>query len=129
MFAHWWIMDESPRWLWTQGRHAEAIDIVAKAMKMNRNPNGLDKQYYLSHTKTVPRTSAASTSTTRLMESLETRNKIKSMTRQHLPWAKAVRLKMATVLTKPVLPTLLTVSSITTKPLKVKRSIKICLSY
>lgn len=58
MFAHWWIMDESPRWLWTQGRQAEAIEIVAKGVRINRSPNGIDKQYYLSHTKAVPRSSA-----------------------------------------------------------------------
>lgn len=51
LIAHWWIMDESPRWLWTQGRHAEAIDIVAKASRINRNRIGIDKQYYLSYTK------------------------------------------------------------------------------
>lgn len=53
MFAHWWLMDESPRWLWTQGRQTEAVDIVAKAVKINKSPNGIDKQYYLSHTKAV----------------------------------------------------------------------------
>ncbi|XP_070504523.1 organic cation transporter protein [Chironomus tepperi] len=51
LIAHWWIMDESPRWLWTQGRHAEAIDIVAKASRINKNRIGIDKQYYLSYTK------------------------------------------------------------------------------
>lgn len=62
MFAHWWLMDESPRWLWTQGRQAEAVNIVAKAVKINKNPNGIDKQYYLSHTKT-PRSTDAETQT------------------------------------------------------------------
>ncbi|KAL7033716.1 hypothetical protein ACKWTF_007690 [Chironomus riparius] len=51
LIAHWWIMDESPRWLWTQGRHSEAIDIVAKASRINKNRIGIDKQYYLSYTK------------------------------------------------------------------------------
>lgn len=51
LVLHWWIMDESPRWLWTQGRHAEAIDIVSKASRINKNRIGIDKQYYLSYTK------------------------------------------------------------------------------
>jgi MFS transporter, OCT family, solute carrier family 22 (organic cation transporter), member 16 len=53
LFGHWWLMDESPRWLWTQGKHSEAVDIVAKAVKMNKSPNGIDKQYYMSFTKTA----------------------------------------------------------------------------
>lgn len=53
LVAHWWIMDESPRWLWTQGRFKESIDIVAKALKMNRQPE-LDKTYYSSKAKSSP---------------------------------------------------------------------------
>lgn len=51
LFAHWWIMDESPRWLWTQGRQVEAVNIVAKAVKMNKRGIGLDKEHYLSRAK------------------------------------------------------------------------------
>jgi OCT family organic cation transporter-like MFS transporter 16 len=51
LFAHWFLMDESIRWLWTQGRQAEAVNIVAKAAKINKNSQGVDKQYYLSYTK------------------------------------------------------------------------------
>lgn len=51
LFAHWWLMDESPRWLWTQGRHAEAVDIVAKGVKTNKRGVGLDKEHYLSRSK------------------------------------------------------------------------------
>lgn len=51
LFAHWWLMDESPRWLWTQGRQAEAVEIVVKGVKINRRGIGLDKQYYLSRSK------------------------------------------------------------------------------
>ncbi|KAG5681826.1 hypothetical protein PVAND_011234 [Polypedilum vanderplanki] len=51
LFAHWFLMDESIRWLWTQGRQAEAVNIVAKAAKINKNSEGVDKQYYLSYTK------------------------------------------------------------------------------
>ena len=47
LFAHWWIMDESPRWLWTQGRTKEAIDIVAKGVKINKRGIGVDKEYFL----------------------------------------------------------------------------------
>lgn len=50
LIAHWWIMDESPRWLWNQGRFKESIDIVAKALKTNQQPL-LDKTYYASKAK------------------------------------------------------------------------------
>lgn len=53
LIAHWWIMDESPRWLWMQGRREEAIDIVAKGVRWNGNGMPLDKQYYLSKTKLI----------------------------------------------------------------------------
>lgn len=51
LFAHWWLMDESPRWLWNQGRQKEAVDIVAKGVKTNRRGVGLDKEHYLSRSK------------------------------------------------------------------------------
>lgn len=50
LLAHWWVMDESPRWLWNQGRFKESVDIVAKALKMNKEPE-LDKTYYISKAK------------------------------------------------------------------------------
>jgi MFS family permease len=53
LVAHWWVMDESPRWLWLQGRTSEAIDIVDKAVRMNGRGITLDKEYYLSKAKTV----------------------------------------------------------------------------
>lgn len=51
LLVHWFMMDESIRWLWTQGRQAEAVNIVAKAARINKNSQGVDKQYYLSYTK------------------------------------------------------------------------------
>jgi MFS transporter, OCT family, solute carrier family 22 (organic cation transporter), member 16 len=51
LFAHWWLMDESPRWLWNQGRQKEAVDIVAKGVKTNRRGVGLDKEHYLTRSK------------------------------------------------------------------------------
>lgn len=56
LVAHWWIMDESPRWLWTQGRFKESIDIVATALKMNKKPE-LDTAYYASKAKSSPASS------------------------------------------------------------------------
>lgn len=35
LLGHWWLMDESPRWLWAHNRVAEAIIIVQKGLKVN----------------------------------------------------------------------------------------------
>lgn len=51
LVGHWWLMDESPRWLWTQGRKDEAVKIVAKGVDMNGKGIPLDRQYYLTKSK------------------------------------------------------------------------------
>ncbi|GAB0094995.1 organic cation transporter protein [Sergentomyia squamirostris] len=51
LIAHWWVMDESPRWLWMQGRTREAIDIVDKGLKMNGRGISMDKEYFARKTK------------------------------------------------------------------------------
>ncbi|XP_014288782.1 organic cation transporter protein [Halyomorpha halys] len=48
--GHWWLIDESPRWLWSQGRIAESVDIVAKAVKFNGGDE-VDRAHYLSKGK------------------------------------------------------------------------------
>lgn len=53
LVAHWWVMDESPRWLWMQGKTNEAIQIVSKGVKMNKRGIALDAQYYLSKAKST----------------------------------------------------------------------------
>ncbi|VEN51509.1 unnamed protein product [Callosobruchus maculatus] len=35
--GHFWLMDESPRWLWANGRASEAISILNRALKMNKS--------------------------------------------------------------------------------------------
>lgn len=47
--GHWWLMDESPTWLWTQGRIREAVKIVQKGLKMNGSGIKLDPAYYESN--------------------------------------------------------------------------------
>lgn len=49
--AHWWLLDESPRWLWMQGRAEEAVDIVAKGLKINRSGIAVDKDYFMQKAK------------------------------------------------------------------------------
>lgn len=53
LIGHFWLMDESPRWLWTQGRTEEAIKIVAKGVTMNKRGIELDKEYYRIKGKSV----------------------------------------------------------------------------
>nr|CAH7765613.1 unnamed protein product [Callosobruchus chinensis] len=36
--GHFWLMDESPRWLWANGRASEAVSILNRALKMNKSP-------------------------------------------------------------------------------------------
>lgn len=43
-----WIMDESPRWLWMQGKFSSAVSIVSKGVKMNGRGIPLDKEYFIS---------------------------------------------------------------------------------
>lgn len=42
LLPHWFLMDESPRWLWSQGRARESIAIVSKALKINKSSEVLD---------------------------------------------------------------------------------------
>lgn len=51
LFGHWWLMDESPRWLWTQGRRSEAVKIVANGVRINDKGVAFDQQYYLTKAK------------------------------------------------------------------------------
>lgn len=41
-------MDESPRWLWMQGKFSSAVSIVSKGVKMNGRGIPLDKEYFIS---------------------------------------------------------------------------------
>lgn len=38
------IIDESPRWLWGQGRKEEAVKIIQKALKINNKTAPLEKE-------------------------------------------------------------------------------------
>uniref|UniRef100_A0A182SF56 Major facilitator superfamily (MFS) profile domain-containing protein n=1 Tax=Anopheles maculatus TaxID=74869 RepID=A0A182SF56_9DIPT len=62
LVAHWWIMDESPRWLWMQGRKREAVNIIDRAVRMNGRGMNVDKEYYLVEDKTSFTEEAGATS-------------------------------------------------------------------
>ncbi|XP_049872475.1 organic cation transporter protein isoform X1 [Pectinophora gossypiella] len=51
LIPHIWIMDESPRWLWAQGRAKESVDIVEKALKCNKSEHTLDRAQLVSRGK------------------------------------------------------------------------------
>ncbi|XP_050536358.1 organic cation transporter protein [Daktulosphaira vitifoliae] len=36
LIPHIWLVDESPRWLWGQGRKEEALKIIQRALKINK---------------------------------------------------------------------------------------------
>ncbi|CAD6215560.1 GSCOCG00000371001-RA-CDS [Cotesia congregata] len=48
LIGHWWLMDESPRWLWVQGNPKEAIKIVQKALKFNGDNSIIDEDKFIA---------------------------------------------------------------------------------
>lgn len=51
LLGHWWLMDESPRWLWAHGRVAEAIIIVQRGLKINGSDVQVDAAKLISKSK------------------------------------------------------------------------------
>lgn len=51
LLPHWLWMDESPRWLWSQGRARESVAIIEKALKINKSTETLDTPSLVSHCK------------------------------------------------------------------------------
>ncbi|XP_039754751.1 organic cation transporter protein-like [Pararge aegeria] len=77
LIPHIWIMDESPRWLWAQGRPKEAVDIVQKALKCNGSDEVLDRAELVSKGKVESSkvTDEPSASTLDLFKTPNLRNK------------------------------------------------------
>lgn len=51
LLPHWWLMDESPRWLWAHDRVSEAIIIVQRALKVNGSDVNVDAAKLVSQTR------------------------------------------------------------------------------
>lgn len=51
LLPHWFLMDESPRWLWAQGRARESVAIIEKALKMNGSTETLETSVLVSQCK------------------------------------------------------------------------------
>ncbi|XP_047530833.1 organic cation transporter protein isoform X2 [Vanessa atalanta] len=51
LLPHWFLMDESPRWLWAQGRARESVAIIEKALKMNGSTEEIDTPALVSQCK------------------------------------------------------------------------------
>lgn len=79
LLPHIWIMDESPRWLWAQGRCRESVAIVEKALKFNKSPVQLDTAALVSRGKVESsketETTAPSATTIDLFKTPNLRNK------------------------------------------------------
>ncbi|KAK4879077.1 hypothetical protein RN001_007223 [Aquatica leii] len=56
LVGHWWWMDESPRWLWANGKITEAINIIQKGLKINGSSVVLDPAAYVTTTTKVNQT-------------------------------------------------------------------------
>lgn len=60
LIPHIWIMDESPRWLWSNGKFKKSVTIVQKALKLNgRGNHNLDVAEYVSKGAAERRTQPA----------------------------------------------------------------------
>ncbi|XP_050674809.1 organic cation transporter protein isoform X2 [Leptidea sinapis] len=51
LLPHWFLMDESPRWLWSQGRAKECVAVIEKALKMNNSGISIDTSSLVSKCK------------------------------------------------------------------------------
>nr|XP_018902798.1 PREDICTED: organic cation transporter protein isoform X1 [Bemisia tabaci]XP_018902799.1 PREDICTED: organic cation transporter protein isoform X1 [Bemisia tabaci]XP_018902800.1 PREDICTED: organic cation transporter protein isoform X2 [Bemisia tabaci] len=51
LIGHWWLIDESPRWLWANGRREEAVEIVERAMRVNDPGASMDTGRFLKGLK------------------------------------------------------------------------------
>ncbi|KAK9871378.1 hypothetical protein WA026_011633 [Henosepilachna vigintioctopunctata] len=56
LIGHWWLMDESPRWLWANGRYKESVEIVQKALEINGSPVTINKAEFVSKGQANQRT-------------------------------------------------------------------------